>query len=560
MKRNQREPRKSRSIALALLATAVLAACGGDDEGPSTPAVTAGTPSGPAPTEPVSKPASSVTPACTACGAIDANTYSGSGVGIWQNINATTAVVDMPISISGLNGQDVTLVFTNETGTPQVMPTLPLTSSYYPSVVASELQWDDGSEAIKRRIQAFNRTGWAALAGERGAASSYSQLSAPNRSAVNDVRSWFHADDSERTATLVRQGTTTDGTTVNFWVENGESDPAKVSPAIIDTLVDGFVPSGKIYDLLESVGGPLWGVHSYSDLIDGNGQPIDIVILNFDRNAKPNGVLGYFYALNAFKRDTTKRRFSNESISLYLDAETLYLGGASGLHSMLLTMAHEGMHMQNFYRRTVTRGATYAFDTWLEEATAMMMEDFASQAVEPTYNAIRDVRFPNYIGYRAGSYNCSLVDWMPFGRLCDSYSVTGSFGGFLDRQLGLDFYRGLLTNVSSADSVVVLDAAIRAAAPTSSLGEQLRRFAATAGSLMKAPSPAGFGFPSRGASPFMLPSIDPQAQLKHHTLTQSVPTMLQPYASLPVVRQAIKGTYSETVKVPAGTALSVVIQ
>jgi hypothetical protein len=230
------------------------------------------------------------------------------------------------------------------------------------------------------------------------------------------------------------------------------------------------------------------------------------------------------------------------------------------MKSMLLTMAHEGMHMQNFYRRGVVKGPAYAFATWLEEGTAMMMEDFASQSIDPTYNAIRDVRFPNYIGYKAGSYNCSLLTWDPFGAACDSYSVSGSLGGFLDRQLGLGFYKHLLTNVSSTDSVAVLDASIKAIAPTSSLGEQLRRFAATSGALMKAPSPAGFGFPARAEGGFTLPVIDPQAQLASRTLTQTVPSTLQPYASLPVVRKAVNGTYGETIKVPANSTLSVVIQ
>ncbi|MEK7320127.1 MAG: hypothetical protein AAB280_13720, partial [Pseudomonadota bacterium] len=35
---------------------------------------------------------------------------------------------------------------------------------------------------------------------------------------------------------------------------------------------------------------------------------------------------------------------------------------------------------------------------------------------------------------------------------------------------------------------------------------------------------------------------------------------LEAYANLPVVRSAVSGTYSETVKVPAGSTLSVVIQ
>ncbi|MFP3756195.1 hypothetical protein SB751_20075 [Cupriavidus sp. SIMBA_020] len=51
-----------------------------------------------------------------------------------------------------------------------------------------------------------------------------------------------------------------------------------------------------------------------------------------------------------------------------------------------------------------------------------------------------------------------------------------------------------------------------------------------------------------------------QTLVAARTLTQPVQSTLQPYASLPVVRKAVNGVYSETVKVPAGTTLSVVIQ
>jgi hypothetical protein len=561
------------SLAVALLTSAVLAACGGGgDSGEPTQAATGTSTGGTAapvagtPADPAAKPTSVVTPACSGCAAVDANTYAGSGVGVWQNMNATAAAVDMPISISGLAGQDVTLVFTNQSGTAQTMPTIPLTASYLPTVAASAIQWDDGVNAVKRRIADFNRDGWAALAGPRGTAPSQSSFGAtpPLRAvayAVGDARTWYHEDNSARNTTLVRTDVTSDGTVVNFWVENGENDPTKVSAAIVNQLYAGFVPGGKIYDMLKQTGGPVWGPHVYSDLIDGAvQQPIDIVILNFDNNATPFGVVGYFFARNAIKKDPTTNPYSNESVSLYLDSETLYRGGPEGMKSMLLTMAHEGMHMQNFYRRAVVKGPSYAFDTWLEEASAMMMEDFASQSIDPTYNAIRDVRFPNYVGYKAGSYNCSLLSWDAFGPACDSYSVSGSLGGFLDRQLGLGFYKHLLANVSSTDSVAVLDSSIRAAAPASGLGEQLRRCAATSSALMKAPSPSGFGFPARAEGGFTLPVIDPQLYLPLRTLTQSVPATLQPYASLPVVRKAVNGTYSETVKVPANSTLSVVIQ
>ncbi|WP_328623659.1 M30 family zinc metallopeptidase [Cupriavidus metallidurans] len=518
---------------------------------------TSGAPSTPEPSPP--KPTNVMTPACSNCGAVDADTYAGTGVGVWKGINATADTVDMPIRISGLKGQDVTLVFTNHTGIARTMPNISLTTSQMPSIVASALRWDNDTQETKRRISDFNREGWVALAGKRGSTPYHSATSEPTPAAVHDVRTWYHSDNSERSAMLVRQLKASDGTTINFWVEGSENDASKVSPDIVARLADSFASEGKIYDMLKSVGGPFWGPHAYFDVIPATGQPIDIVILNFDHNDQPFGGIGYFYGRNAIKKAAKTNPFSNESVSLYLDAETLYLGGEDGMRTMLLTMAHEAVHAQNFYRRGMLMGPKYSFDEWLEEASAMMMEDLASLSIDANYNAIRDVRFRDYIGYKAGSYNCSLTTWTPFAASCDSYSVSGSLGGFLNRQLGLDFYKNLLTDTSS-NSVAVLDSAIRSVQPESSLGEQLRRFGATSGALMKSPSPAGFGFPERQDGPFTLPLIDPQALLPVRTLTQSIPATLEAYANLPVVRSAVSGTYSETVKVPAGSTLSVVIQ
>lgn len=564
--------KKKGSLALAVL-VAALAGCGGGGDGGETPAATPQSPSTPAtgspgtgspgsPADPVApgKPISLVAPSCLNCGAVDSSTYAGSGVGVWQAMNASTAAADVPVSIDGLTGQDVTLVFTNETGTAQPMPAISLTASRFPSIAASQLRWQNPAIEAKQRIDEFNRSGWAGLAGSKGAAPRFSMSGAPSRSVVNDTRNWYNEDNTLRSTTLVRQATTTDGVTVNFWVENSESGATKVSSAIVDQLADRFASPGKVYDMLKDVGGPLWGSHNFSNLISGTGQPIDIVILNFDHNGAAYGMLGYFYARNAIAKDAASNPYSNESVSLYLDSETLYLAGAAGVTDVVMTMAHEGMHMQNFYRRGVQGGVQYMFATWLEEATAMMMEDFASATLDPTHNPIRDVRFYDYVNYKGGSYNCSLLDWTPFSASCDSYSVSGSFGGFLNRQLGLRLYKSLLGNVSSTNSIDVLDTAIKTNYPGTSLAGQFRRFSATAGALIPAAtSPNGYGFPARSDNGYSIPKIDPMAYAPYRTLTQTVPSTLQAYASLPVVRQAVKGRYTETIKVPAGTTLSVVI-
>ncbi|CAG9178813.1 M30 family zinc metallopeptidase [Cupriavidus pinatubonensis] len=574
------------SVAVATLLSVALAGCGGggDSGGDATassspatqtpvdtPVAQPGAPAGNAPAgnaplgtpgaTPAGAPKNTLALACEGCSPSVALSYSGSGVGIWRAKNDTASSADVPVQIAGLTGQDLTLVFTNTTGSELTMQGISLTAGSSSSMRQSMRRGRDADARVHgghdEQIMEFNRTGWQQYA-RQGAAPRFSVV-APVQWAVNDTRNWYSADGTTRAATLVRQATASDGVTVNYWVETAESTPQKVSSAHLDALVAGFSNAGGIYDMLKSVGGPLWGPHQYgSSMIASEGQPVDIVILNFDRNAQPYGKLGYFWSQNAFLK--TSRPDSNESVSLYLDAETLYLGGEPGREDILLAMAHEGMHLQNFYRRSVLAGGQYGFNVWLEEMTAMMMEDFASLRVNDGYNNIRDNRFIDYIGYKGGNLNCNLLRFTGFGTNCESYSVSGSLGGFLNRQLGLDFYKDLLSRTSHADSVAVLDAAIRNAKPASSLADEVLRWSTTSGSLMPAAgSPAGYGYPARTDGGFTLPVIDPSLYTGIRTLATAVPDMLQPYATFPVVRQAVRGTYNETVKLPAGMTLTVVV-
>jgi hypothetical protein len=61
---------------MVLLAATALSACGGGDgDQSSQPVTTSGAPSTPEPSPP--KPTNVMTPACSDCGAVDADTYAG---------------------------------------------------------------------------------------------------------------------------------------------------------------------------------------------------------------------------------------------------------------------------------------------------------------------------------------------------------------------------------------------------------------------------------------------------------------------------------------------------
>lgn len=514
----------------------------------------------PVATAPAQPGPSGVEAACADCAAVAPNLYAGSGIGVWQKANTTGAALDVPVSISGLAGQDVTLVFTNEAATDAAFPAINLESQASASTLLSQ-RVTPPAEDPQAAIREFNRKGWAdAITQARGrtAISRSLATSAPQAAAayaVGSTRSFHHSQDqSTRTATLQVQATTGDGMQVRVWVESSEIGEGKVSAARASQLATTFARTGGIYDMLKAMGGPLWGPHGYADLISGSAQPLDIVVLNFDRNQRAYGLLGYFWSLHNLTKAVDSR--SNESLSLYLDAETLYLDGEAGAKLVLSTLAHEGMHMSNFYRRGVLMGQQYTYDTWLEEMTAMMMEDAASAGIDSAYNATRDLRLRDYLSM--GSYNCALKNWTPFAGTCESYAVNGSFGGFLLRQLGVGFYRNLLSQ-KQPGSEADLETAIRSVRAGSGIGAQLRRFAASTIGTLPAAAPAEFGFPARNEAGFSIPAIDVAAFAASRALPTATPAQLLAYANFPVLRRSVKGTYAETVRVPPGATLSVVV-
>lgn len=527
----------------ALLVSLHIAGCGGGG-GDSAP------PSG---------PISAVEPACQSCAATSATAYAGSGTGIWQATNPGSAAKEIPISISGLTGQDVQLILTNESAASVSLP-----SGSIPNFSATDLFTASASQvedSTRATIAEFNRAGWhhAILDAQGRARSLITPPQASTVHVVGDTQPFRHTDNTNRATTLIKQVVASDGRPVNFWVETSEYATPKITDAILDTLATKLTQANGVYDSLLSVGGPLWGAHSYIDLIDSSGRPLDIVLLNFDNNGNAYGTIGYFYAINNFLKSAIPE--SNESLSIYLDTETLYRGGNPGLESGILTLAHELMHMSNFYRRGVGISPIHTFDTWLDEMTAMAMEDLVADQLT-TFNPIRDLRLPQYLGGSGlgySSFHCALTTWTPYSGTCDSYSVSGSFGGFLVRQLGVGFFKNLLTQ-SQPSSLDALDAAVKMAAPTSSLAQQFRRFTVSAAGVLPAASaPSGYGFPARSESGFSVPAINAFAFKSQRVLPSSAPTQIKSLATLPVVRKHVTGTYIDSVRVPPGASLSVVI-
>ncbi|WP_047218547.1 MULTISPECIES: M30 family zinc metallopeptidase [Delftia] len=538
--------------AIALALGAVLAGCGGGG---------GGGPSG---------PSSQLTAACsgTACGAANATTYSGQGVGVWSYTNTTQAEQQIPVGLTNLGSKQVTLIYTNNGDASVPMPALTLTP---PAATTATAQKSLSAapatvNRIPERIRNFKPRLTAADMQARQSIKPQAAAILP----VGSQRSWFvQPGDSRieaRQATLRRQAsvpTPTGTRTINVWLEDSEYDAAKVSDAMLDTLLQRFTSgSDAVYPLITGLSGEPWGAHSYSDLIDPE-QPLDIVFVNFVPDRTPYGLLGYFWSLNNFKQDPANPdlKYSNQSLSFYMDTETLYLDPAEGMTNQISTLSHEFVHMTNFYRRSVQLskpGTDYAFDTFLEEMSAMMGEDIVAQRVTPGFNSIANGRVPSWLS-RSG-FNCDPAAWSAdTAAPCFGYDVNGSLGAYLVRQYGVGFYKQLLSNTTSTDSLQVLGNAIQqAGGPT--LPVAIQRWGANI-ALLPGDVPSGYGWPARTDQGFTLAAINGSSLASSRVLPTTAPVNLNARGHFPFLRQPdAQGTYQEQLRVPAGSTLTAVVR
>ncbi len=144
MKYKQRTLHSFWTLAQAALISVVLASCGGGEGDGGDPAATS-----------TATASVLVEKVCSNCGALDAHTYAGSGIASGKALIPHPRLWRLP-SASQAERHDVTLVFTNQTGTAQVMPKIALTTSYDP-LVADQLRWDDGTEALNAEYQVQSR-------------------------------------------------------------------------------------------------------------------------------------------------------------------------------------------------------------------------------------------------------------------------------------------------------------------------------------------------------------------------------------------------------------------
>lgn len=501
------------------------------------------------------KPATTKTelmPSCINCAAVSASEYAGQGVGVWQLTNTSAQARDVPIYIQGLNGQSVTLVYSKETDSPDSASA----SSNSPGAAPVVPEIAGAPPPPHDEVQAFNFSGWKSLnlqLQSRGTSARKLMKTGPaTPPGLNESRSWLHTDQSTHQVSLVAQRQASDGMRFNVWVEDGYYGDGKVTAATVNLILDNVAKTGGIYETLVALGGPLWGAHNYGTwVLPADRSWVDIVILDF--HASENESKGYFWGLNNYLKSAASA--SNESLGLVLDAPTV---AKTNVKVTVSNVAHELGHMQNFYRRNVSPEQRGPYELWLEEMSAMMVEDIVSTRLNPMFNSIQEGRMPTYLN---GNYNCPMLSFTGYQSGCESYSVAGTFGAYVLRQHGVSMFKDLLARPATSSSFALMDAALKAASPSSSFEQAFRKYAVSTGAML-APgaAPSGYGYPARQDAEFGLMAINPLDSARYRLVPGQLPPEIAEYGSVPLVRSPSHSFYSEVVRVPPGITLSVVVQ
>lgn len=484
--------------------------------------------------------------------------YSGTGIGVWATSASASGRIGS-FTLNNVSGKNVTLIWSN-------------TDTVARSGLLSTASVVEGNSSAATRLREAMATTEHLLEGllqkpANDKAPHFNISSTSTTYSIGASRNWYDiANEASITTTLRQQTSLSNGQKLNVWVQDGAwtagSENYKVNQTLVDLVSNKFSASSSgVFDLVTSVAGAPWGTTGYDDLIPAS-QDGHIVITNLEPDNKPGGTLGYFAPLNNILKTVTGAENSNEALVFFIDSESLGSPTNAALYQdmMVSTLAHELTHMINFYQRGVRKGPSYRFDTWLEEVSAMMMEDLVNPRLV-TNNTTLQNRLPRWLAN--GINNCSLSEFIgETSNPCFSYDIGASYGAYLLRHYGVDFYKSLLQS-NATNSVMALDNAIKANDSSASFALSLQRWGAGIALLDTNQLPAGYGFPARTVSvngtSHTLPAFNATSYASARRIASSLPTSLKAHAHAAQTFTATGSSFSRTVTVPANTVLTVVV-
>lgn len=557
-----------------------LASCGGGSSGPAAEAAA------PAPFDATGQ----LAPDCSGadCGAQNATTYSGSGIGIWRYNNDTGATATLNLNIAGVTaGKVATLVFSNGSQATAsapgagflASPVTPSTVLAEPGAASKEVVEPPQHADAHAPMLEKNRAIAAALIRSRSTARPSADLASAAAVSrltfspdIGSSRIWydnFSDTPVSYTAAVQHVCTLPNGRNVVWWtdpaiVSSGKFTADGWSVALVALQASYCGGSGGLARL-NSLLGDVWGsaASQHTDVIQDAPalQDVNIVLLNVPESS---GWAGYFFAGNNLRKSSFTS--SNEALAFFINPDQV----KTDLNFAASTLMHESTHMVNFYQRTVARNVIH--DTWLEETSAMMTEDIVAPAVVPAgtggYNKVLSFRLPIYMGTGG---NVSYINWLALADASPHYAMGGGFGAFLNRRYGLTLYQQLVTTCNDGVSATATAAALTSYGCLDGLiktnggigfRDEFARFGASVfGQLPAVGTPAGYGYPAIIAGAYSL-----QAKDLFRTAL-AAPAALSPgfsATSHTYQRDTIAAGKSSYVRngvvVPANTSLSVIIK
>jgi PKD repeat protein len=515
------------------------------------------------------------------CGATDATTFSGSGVGIWRYHNSSASSVTLNISINGVSaGQTAAIVFSNGQTTAAAdvpdMGTLPAAvqiqsklSNRSTTAGASAVP-ANGHTAMLERNRSFARHLLHSIRTRSPSPSAErKQLKLATRSAppsIGTARQWLETY-STPVAYAMQVGaecSLVDGRNAIFWVDSAQLASGAISLQDAQDLATPFCGATGSYARLTSVVGAPYGTaaSSYTQLLQdqpGSLQDINIVMPNVPQSTTWGG---YFAAenLNLKSSDTN----SNEALAVFVSGWGLAIYKDQG-RTRGSILIHELKHLINFYQRALARGVYHS--TFLEESSAMLAEDFVTPAVLGYSET--DARFE---GYEFSGGNSGYIGWTnPDG---NSYNLGATFGGYLHRRYGLAVDRSLMQVCADhgdpLESYQCVDQIIKDNGGNGFEDDFARMGASVFGLTPRNGVPGGFGFPAKLVEGYVLDPIESAAYV-NGTAPPYLP--ISPAKTLDNGFLATSHTYQvdiiasgqttykrSAVKVPGGTTMILIIR
>ncbi|MDR0580059.1 MAG: hypothetical protein LBG21_05595 [Campylobacteraceae bacterium] len=491
------------------------------------------------------------------CGS-SGNNYTGNGIGIWHAKNSVASSAKLNVELSNVANREITIVFTNEGDANVVLPKINVDTSLN-SIISDSVTEDDKkivySEKRLSNEELIRLYQQSLLSNEQPLKSIYAAVYN-----VNDEKEWIiepYEKVEKRQATLIKQ-VSSDGRIINFWVENDEYKAGKITSTILSNVVNKFLYA---YPKVVELAGEPWGDHKYPNEAIPSNQQLNIVFANFDKNNKPYGMAGYFFNLNNLIAPEYSAR-SNQALVVFVDTETFYLDGAAGFNAGLSSTLHELTHAINFYNRYID--ITDPFDMFLEEFSAILTEDLFSSLIHD--NSIYNQGISRYYLWlkNSSNFNIDFANWV-YGDV-NSYNTAGSFGAYLLRQHGVNFYKKLFQTHGNPSATTLLKNSLNILDKTiknfdsKGLEGALQHWGAGISLLPPNQSPKGYGYPSLKQDGFELPYIDSESYRSTRKLPTSSPATLNAHAHFPFLRKTSQNIFKESFTVPRNVSVTVIVK